>query len=445
MGQFLILNFPAMIAPFLPRPAWAAVLFTLLAASAAAQGPLPPPGPPAPTMKSLSQIDARVATAGERIPVNNTTCPGDANTLYVIAQSGSYFLAGDVNVGPSIDGIRIDAANVTLDLNGYEVSGPSQAGLTGVTVNGQNVTVRNGRSTRWQNGFQSNAVNVVFERLIATGNGGTGFFASVGLARFESCNAIFNGNSYYAGDACQFISCASSNCSFRGFEMSGGSTAVGCTSLFDGQGFVLNGPGDVVRDCSAAQFGLFGFIVAATGGGSAIQHCSTSTNSSGPAAGFRISAPSVLVTDCTALYFGGGVAYGFDGGGAAGSIFLRCSATGCSGAGYSLDTGTLVSGCNAAGNGGDGIVFTSGCAVTGNTASQNGGEGLSGTDVDNRIDGNTSTNNVASGIRSYFNSNVIIRNVARNNGTNYNPAASSNTGPVGQTPSGATTSPWANF
>ncbi len=147
-------------------------------------------------MKTLSQVDARVATAGERIPVNATTCPGDANSFYVIAQSGSYFLSGDVNVAASINGITISASNVTLDLNGYEVSGPNQAGLIGVVVSGQYVTVRNGRSTRWQNGFQADALNVSFERLIAAQNSGTGFYASVGSARFESCSASFNGNNY---------------------------------------------------------------------------------------------------------------------------------------------------------------------------------------------------------------------------------------------------------
>jgi len=161
-----------------------------------------------------------------------------------------------------------------------------------------------------------------------------------------------------------------------------------------------------------------------------------------------VAGPSTLVVDCSARYSGdssGGLAYGFDGGGAVGAMFIRCSATGWSGAGFSMDASTMVSGCNAVGNSGDGIVFTAGCAVTGNTVSQNGGEGLSGTGVDNRIDGNTSTNNNTSGVRSYDNSNVIVRNVARNNGVDYNPPTSVNLGPTGQSPAGATTSPWANF
>ena len=324
------------------------------------------------------------------------------------------------------------------------MSGPSQAGLSGVTINGDRVTVRNGRSAHWQNGFEASGAFAVFERLIATSNSGTGFYTNAGSARFDSCTAIYNGNSFYTGDASQFISCASSYC-FRGFEMSGGSTAVGCTSLFDGYGFVLNGPGDVVRDCAASQFGSAGFTVMPSGGGSALYRCAVSTNSTGPARGFVVAGTAALVVDCTARFsadFTGGT-YGFDGGGAVGAVFLRCSAVGWSGAGFSLDAGNTVSGCNAVKNGGDGIVFTAGCLVTGNTVSQNRGEGLSGTDKDNRIDGNTSTSNLASGIRSYFPSNVIVRNVVRLNGTDYNPLLAPNQGPVGT--AGTATSPWANF
>src|SRR5215475_12436191 len=76
-----------------------------------AQGPLAPPGAPAPSMKSLDQIDARVATAGERIPINATTCPGNAGSVFIIASSGSYFLTGDVNGSSGQNGVTINAAN----------------------------------------------------------------------------------------------------------------------------------------------------------------------------------------------------------------------------------------------------------------------------------------------------------------------------------------------
>src|SRR5476651_1398236 len=104
----------------------------LLVPAAVAQGPLTPPGAPAPTMKSLGQIDARVATAGERIPVNATTCPGDSSALFVIAQRGSYFLTGDVNGVSGKNGVHITSPEVTLDLNGYQLDGTAASVQTGI-------------------------------------------------------------------------------------------------------------------------------------------------------------------------------------------------------------------------------------------------------------------------------------------------------------------------
>src|SRR5262249_7258885 len=122
-----------------------------------AQGPLTPPGSPAPSMKSLDQIDARVATAGERIPINATTCPGNAGSVFIIASSGSYFLTGDVSGSSGQNGITVNAANVTLNLNGYSVLGGGGS-VAGVSINYQNVTVRNGRVIGWGgNGVEVNS------------------------------------------------------------------------------------------------------------------------------------------------------------------------------------------------------------------------------------------------------------------------------------------------
>ena len=89
-----------------------------------AQGPLnPPAGAPVPSMKTLDQIEAR--TAIESLP-------------YTISTSGSYYLAKNLQfAATSGDAISITAPNVTLDLNGFTISG--RQFLSGAPVQGHQV------------------------------------------------------------------------------------------------------------------------------------------------------------------------------------------------------------------------------------------------------------------------------------------------------------------
>jgi hypothetical protein len=118
-----------------------------LPALALAQGSLTPPGAPAPSMKSLDQVEART-------PIG--TVGGGTATL-VISSPGSYVLVGNVTVS-SGNGIVITTADVTLDLNGFTLTS------TAATANGNgvnipflidNITIRNGHirsSTTWDVG-----------------------------------------------------------------------------------------------------------------------------------------------------------------------------------------------------------------------------------------------------------------------------------------------------
>jgi hypothetical protein len=102
------------------------VLWTLLffsfhfgGASVFAQGSLTPPGAPAPTMKSLDQIEART-------PISSLP--------FTISSSGSYYLTKSLNVTTG-NGITINAAQVTVDLNGFTISSTaSSANGTGIAL-----------------------------------------------------------------------------------------------------------------------------------------------------------------------------------------------------------------------------------------------------------------------------------------------------------------------
>jgi len=118
----------------------AALLLSLSAAHSLAQGPLTPPGAPAPTMKTLDQIEARTPIAASpAVPV--------AGPHLIITTPGSYYLTGNITVA-SGDAIRILSDDVTVNLNGFKISstltGTSSGSGIALPGNFSRLTVRDG-------------------------------------------------------------------------------------------------------------------------------------------------------------------------------------------------------------------------------------------------------------------------------------------------------------
>src|SRR6185369_7398513 len=76
----------------------------------------PPAGPVASTMKTLSEVEPR-------IPINATTTPGDADSIFRITQPGSYFLTGNITGVNGKHGIEVAASSVTIDMRGFDLVG----------------------------------------------------------------------------------------------------------------------------------------------------------------------------------------------------------------------------------------------------------------------------------------------------------------------------------
>lgn len=140
-----------------------AALSLAAAAEAAAQGSLTPPGAPAPSMKSLADLDAKLDARTEpRIAIE--TLAGDASGLYVINTPGSYYLRGNLSVAnPTLAAIRVTAPNVTVDLNGFTVTGAGRgvANAAGIQLFQPGTRVVNGVITGFQDGVYSNAATTV--------------------------------------------------------------------------------------------------------------------------------------------------------------------------------------------------------------------------------------------------------------------------------------------
>ncbi|MCB9838110.1 MAG: hypothetical protein H6813_02125 [Phycisphaeraceae bacterium] len=420
----------------------------------------PPGGPVAPSMRTLDEVEPRTI-------VNDTNTPGDATATYVISQPGSYYLTGDVNGVFGMHGIRIDARGVTLDLNGFAVV-LNQINLRGAppTVNGINATpiplldgaivIRNGRVRGWLNGVSLNgqgaiqdisavansaagiiAIDATIERCtvefndvgIAINNGavtdclsrssfGQGFSgAQAALTRCVSTNNVEDGFLFSAGSVLR--DCTASANTENGFNISSASTAMNCASTGNmGSGFQMLD--STASDCQALTNSNSGFLVS---GSSALRDCLSQGNT---LHGYNVTltgggGPSpVSFSGCVARQNLGSSGFTT----IAGCDFRGCSSSSNSIDGFNVGDHCVFIDCSAQSNGDDGFQFGQASTLQGCVSARNdygffapsAGVGSTGS----RIDSNTASDNNVIGFLIGADNCVVVRNVAQNNGADYN-------------------------
>jgi hypothetical protein len=200
-----------------------------------AQGSLTPPGAPAPTMKSLDQIEARTPISSAPFTVN---------------RPGSYYLTTNLAV-TSGDAIIINTNQVTLDLNGFTVSSTaSPAGGYGVKMNvpggNSDIAIVNGHI---KGGVTNNGTTF----------GGPGFGNGIDVPGGVVQNVRISGvtvsgcgaNGIYlgTGDSTVVESCTAENIGFSGITAS---SVLHSTAFQCGINGIL---ADTVSDCSGQAIG----------------------------------------------------------------------------------------------------------------------------------------------------------------------------------------------
>ena len=212
---------------------WTLVCLLALAPLAYA-GSLEPPGAPAPTMKTLVEVEPRIL-------VNQANTPSGANALFEISQPGSYYLGGNITITTTaVNGISINSDDVTLDLNGFSIIGVGSVDAIRI-ISGDHVVIRNGFLQGFSNGMliDGNSNYVTVEDVHSVGHVNAGFTAFGGAhITFRNCRASNNGR---AG--------------FRAANTPDYLTYSGCTAHNNGTtgsegGFWLEGDAHVT-DCSS--------------------------------------------------------------------------------------------------------------------------------------------------------------------------------------------------
>jgi parallel beta-helix repeat protein len=407
-----------------------------------AQGTLTPPGPPAPTMKTLDQVEART-------PIDATHTPGDSDNEFIIAQTGSYYLTGTVKVTKN-NGIHVTAAGVTVDLNGFQITRTSGSG-SGVLVDvgANNCTIRNGSITGFTGVFvggifalsRSGAISQVIASNCATG------LRAADNWRIAGCSAHDNtGDGIFTGAGCTVSSCTASSNGRFGIVGGAGSTVVGCSASNNADIGILISAGSTMVDCSAS--GNQGSAGLSAGTGCTLTHCTATGNTSALSSSAGIAAqPGCTITACTAEQ----------------NTNTNATPTGDTGAGISAGSSSKVQNCSVYLNKGDGIRASGFCSIVANVCAVNGfgGDGAGVHIVPsgaNRIEGNNVIANDR-GIDVGGSGNLIIKNSASGNMPNYSIAGGNVFGEIvdrtapasapvagnSAASSAATTDPWANI
>lgn len=215
-------------------------------------GSLVPPGAPGPTMKTLTEVEPRIAIHSADLPL-------------VISQPGSYYLAENIKVQPTdpvtTAAISIESDHVTIDLNGFALAGSNTNGTSGIVANGTmaNLTVKNGYVASWEEyGIFMDVRDVHIKNVTANQNHGYAMWLTAG--RVVNCVACENlaGIYFYTSTTNPVARpCVMDRCTV----ISNGETGVYSripikitntnSSHNFGNGMSLYGPRSVVENCVA--------------------------------------------------------------------------------------------------------------------------------------------------------------------------------------------------
>jgi hypothetical protein len=465
-------------------------------ASRVVAGPLDPPvGAVSPTYKTLSEVEPRIA-------INSTNTPGGANETYLISQPGSYYLTGNITMTSGKHAIAVSSADVSIDLNGYTITGVSGAsyGVVGYSGVGR-IMVRNGSFRSGPYLSISIGADSLVENVMAIQASTSVDAINVGdRSVVRNCRVSTAGAAVNVGNQCVVegltatsvvsgvnalnkvdvvvrdcsMTCAGSGtgvygqnrvsvarCQFQGFvfgvaasdyavvedcRVSGGTVGVYVgknSTLRRVQVLTMTSQGVSVGDASVLE-GVDARSCTSDGitvtNDCVLTRCNVSGTSSN---GFLGTSRNTFVECISAKNIGGSGFAVMDS-----NVFETCRSDENVGDGFNGRFGNVWRDCTARSNSGDGVDGSSGTVVLSGRFDSNGNGATVGANIRltgdaGRIEGNTLISGDY-GIQTTSGGNVIIRNSSRNSANNYGGISAGNdVGPIGS--AATATSPWANI
>ncbi|MBC7980557.1 MAG: right-handed parallel beta-helix repeat-containing protein [Armatimonadetes bacterium] len=465
-------------------------LIPLLAAIASAQGPLQPPsvfnpaigpiapltggGLPQPAMKTLHQVEPR-------IPINATTTPGNAASLFRITQPGSYYLTENITGVNANHGILIAASGVTLDLMGYSLRGVAGSGSGIYGQDGtRNIAIKNGIVTNWAGdgiGLALPGSNIVVENLLVEGSSGRGIVVPA-TSIVRNCQV----RTSVQGGILTSLSCVVTGCTLElnsAFGISSFGLISDCVAL-NNSAVGINCMEGIVRNCKVTQ--ITGTAFAGGTGSVSFEACHASCIGVAASFGFSLSGNGSRVSDSSTFNFNTGITtlvetisslvisnciitksiltgmslISTDSTATGGHQVIGCTVDGVSsGPGILLDSKGLMRDCLVRSTSSDGLRVRSNSRILNNVFISNGGSTEDGSiflgnPVSNvLISGNSIHNAVGWGILGSSSTRVTVTGntfFQSAGGNNISLAGSNIIGPVVTSANiGTTTNPWANF
>ena len=302
-------------------------------------GPLtPPPGPPAPTLRTLAQVEPRT-------DVNSL--PSTPSAQHAIGTPGSYYLTGNIT-NASTTAISVQTSGVVIDLNGFTIDGAFFGGsLVRIDAPTGIVTIRNGTIRRAQ-GLTIDVLNTTTTRVVLED------------ITFDTCVGGVELGTGGSVDRCQFLGL-----------IGGSPVIVGLSNAQVTDTLVENSAGVTLGDNAIVERVRMRSIAgtAITAGDHA--HISTTVVNNTTGDGIATGASSRIVDSTVSDAGARGISTGGN------SRVAGCIATGCGGSGIEAGIGSVITGCAATSNLGSGIEAQSRAVVVDSVATLNTVYGIS--------------------------------------------------------------------